>query len=165
MTHFVSTVVAAALALFANAHALHRTPEVYIALERVLIDEQPATGITVRLKAEDALVLVGEHLGSGDASSLQSAEVKNALLEAIEIALDTEPTSTLERLGVEVDGDLAFGYFSGVEDVVIKDAHVLSSVYRAWTNYVRDERAGGRELLFTQQGPMMHHPQHRHGRR
>ncbi|NRA30575.1 MAG: hypothetical protein HRU11_09965 [Parvularculaceae bacterium] len=145
----------AVLAANFTASAWHRMPEVYILVEALEVDDQPVAAITVRLEAEDALVMVAEKHGVN--ASLDDPAVQKDLLAAVGPDL-TLSAGQPEPLGVEVDGDTVFAFFTGDASTTIMKAEVLSVAYDSWTNYVRDERDPGSESqMFTQRGPMVDH--------
>ncbi|MEM9838663.1 MAG: hypothetical protein AAF830_05850 [Pseudomonadota bacterium] len=142
------------LAFTASAHA-HRMPEAYVLLESSSVNGEAITGVTVRILAEDALVIAVEAFG--DSASLGQEHVQYVLLERARKALPVK-AGTLKPLGMELDGEFAFLYFEGAAGAELSTARVLSSVYESWTNYVRDQRGDeATTQMFTQRGPMQDH--------
>lgn len=137
------------------ASAWHRMPEVYIIVEASEVDGGPVAAISVRLEAEDALVLVADKHGVN--ASLDDASVQNHLLAAVAPSL-TLSVGQPQPLGVDIDGDTVFAFFTADPSASLTKADVLSTAYDSWTNYVRDQRdPGAKSQLFTQRGPMVDH--------
>ncbi|MEM1381150.1 MAG: hypothetical protein AAGH41_11060 [Pseudomonadota bacterium] len=131
-------------------------PEVYVTVESVVVDGSKVSGLTIRLEAEDALLLATDALG--DQARLGMPEATDVVVARVLGAVSTGANALIVPVGVEVDGEFVFVYLQTDDAVMITETRILSSVYKSWTNYVRDEREKpAKSRVFTQQGPMTDH--------
>lgn len=143
-----------ALAASAPA-ALHRMPEVYVAVEESDLDGKDITAVTVRLEAEDAYLIAASAYGHD--VRLADDRSRQLIAQRVRRAI-VSPTEGITSLGVEIDGDLVFVYLAGPADARIVETRILASVHESWTNYVRDTRGDEPVTrMFTQRGPMADH--------
>lgn len=146
--------VAAVLVAAGTAFGFHRMPEAYISLEPTELSGEPMTAITVRMEAEDALVLVADDLGLD--ADLLSDEAQAILLGRAAAAIKLN-AGELEPFGVTLADDKVYLFLIGARDLAIEKAAFLSSAYDRWTNYVEDRRTEEvKTFAFTQGGPHRH---------
>lgn len=147
---FIAAALSLALACAGTA-AAHRTPDAYITAERVEIDGEGVTALTIRLDAEDALrIASGSEALDADLSG-NLAQLKLAARLSTRIKTGS---GKLTYFGSEVEGDAMYIYFTGPANLTIERSGVLSSVYREWTNVIEDKRVDGPSRMFTQNGEL-----------